>query len=75
MLRQMVNKRYSRGLELEADREALRLAAAAGFDPSAAIRALRRLAQVSAENSGLAEYLSTHPPFSERVWELEQGMG
>jgi predicted Zn-dependent protease len=75
MLRQMVNKGYSRGLELEADREAVRLVAAAGFDPRAAIRALRRLALVSAENSGLAEYLSTHPPLSERVRELEQSMG
>jgi predicted Zn-dependent protease len=75
MLRQMVSKGYSRGLELEADREAVRLAAAAGLDPGAAIRALRRLAQFSAENSGLAEYLSTHPPLSERIRELEQSMG
>jgi beta-barrel assembly-enhancing protease len=75
MLRQIVGKGYSRELELEADREAVRLAAAAGFDPRAALGALRRLAQVSPGNSGLAEYLSTHPPWSERVRELERSMG
>jgi len=74
MLRQMVGKGYSRELELEADREAVRLAAAAGFDPRAALRALRRLAPVSPGNSGLAEYLSTHPPWSERVRELERSV-
>ena len=74
MLRQMVSKGYSRTLELEADREAVRLATAAGFDPSASVRALRRLAQVSSDNAGLAEYFSTHPALSERVRELEQRM-
>ena len=72
MLRQVVSKGYSRALELEADREAVRLAAAAGFDPSASVRALRRLAQVSPDNAGLAEYFSSHPALSERIKELER---
>jgi predicted Zn-dependent protease len=71
MLRQVLGKGYSRELELEADREGARLAAAAGFDPGAAARALRRLARVSADNAGLLEYFSSHPPFSERVQKLE----
>jgi beta-barrel assembly-enhancing protease len=75
MLRQMISKGYSRTLELEADQEAVRLAAAAGFDASAAIHAFKRLAQVSPDASGLAEYLSSHPPISERVRELEKYLG
>jgi len=73
MLRQLLNKGYSRDLELEADREGARLAAAAGFDPRAAVRALGRLALVSSGHAGLAEYFSSHPPFAERVQKLERG--
>jgi beta-barrel assembly-enhancing protease len=75
MLREVVSKGYSKTLELEADREAVRLAAAAGFDPRASIRALRRLAQVSSDNEGLAEYFSSHPALSERIQELENRIG
>ena len=75
MLRQMIGKGYSRTLELEADREAVRLTLAAGFDGQAGIHALKRLAQVSSDNSGLAEYFSTHPALSERVRELDQYLG
>ena len=71
MLRQLLNQGYSRELELEADREGARLAAAAGFDPRAAARALRRLARASGDNAGLAEYFSSHPPMAERVKKLE----
>ena len=75
MLREVVSKGYSRTLELEADHEAVRLAASAGFDPRASIRALRRLAQVSPDNAGLAEYFSSHPVLSERIRELEHSIG
>ena len=72
MLRHMVSKGYTRTLELEDDRDAVRLMSAAGFDGSASIRALMRFTQVSPENSGLTEYFSSHPSLSERVLELEQ---
>jgi predicted Zn-dependent protease len=72
MLRQVLNKGYSRELELEADREGVRLAAAAGFDPRAAVRALGRLAQVSAGSPGAMEYFSSHPPVSERIGAIER---
>lgn len=75
MLRQVVSKGYSRTLELEADQEAVRLAAAAGFEARASLHALKRLAQVSPDASGLAEYLSSHPPISERIRELEKNLG
>ncbi len=72
ILRQMVSKGYSRTLELEADQEAVRLAAAAGFDALASVRALRHLTQVAPDASGLAEYLSSHPQVAERIQELEK---
>jgi beta-barrel assembly-enhancing protease len=72
MLRQILNKGYSRELELEADREGVRLARASGFDPHAAVRALSRLAQISTDSTGVIEYFSSHPPVSERVREIER---
>jgi beta-barrel assembly-enhancing protease len=71
MLREVISKGYSRTLELEADREAVRLVAAAGFDASASVRALERLARVAPDASGLMEYISSHPPIAERIRELE----
>jgi len=72
MLRHVLSQGYSRMQELEADQEAVRLTAAAGFDPRASVSALSRLAQRSPDPSGLAEYLSSHPPLSERIRESEE---
>lgn len=71
MLRELVGKGYSRMQELEADEEAVRLAAATGFDVRASIAALKRLSRVAPDPSGLMEYLSSHPVLSERIRELE----
>jgi beta-barrel assembly-enhancing protease len=75
MLRQVLSKGYSQMHELEADQEAVRLTTAAGFDARASIAALRRLAQVAPDRAGFAEYLSSHPPISERARELEKLLG
>lgn len=72
LLRQILDKGYSRALEQEADLEAVRLAKAAGFDAHASIRALERLGRIAPDNSGLAEYFSTHPSFKERIKDLEK---
>jgi predicted Zn-dependent protease len=75
MLRQVLGKGYSRTLELEADQEAIRLTAAAGFDAHASVHALKCLTRVASDPSGLAEYLSSHPPIFERIRELEKSFG
>jgi beta-barrel assembly-enhancing protease len=75
MMRQVLSKGYSQMHELEADQEAVRLTAAAGFDAHASVAALKRLGQVAPDRKGLAEYLSSHPPISERIRELERLLG
>jgi predicted Zn-dependent protease len=71
ILRQALSKGYSRSLELDADREAIRLMTAAGFDSRASVRALRCLEHVAPENAGLAEYFSSHPVLADRIRALE----
>lgn len=72
LLQQVLSKGYSRSLELDADREAVRLMTVAGFDSSASLRALRCLERISPENAGFAEYFSSHPVVAERIRALEQ---
>ncbi len=74
MIADLIRKGYSQEQELEADRSAVRLAAAAGFDARAALTALKRLSQVAPDPSGISEYLSTHPSISERVRRLEESL-
>lgn len=71
LLRQVLVKGYSRSMELEADKEGVRLADAAGYDSKSSILALRRLADVSPDISGLAEYFSSHPALKDRIQALE----
>jgi len=62
---------YSQDRELEADEFGARLAAAAGYDPRGAIRALERLQQIEAKGDvPLAEYFSSHPPLAVRIERL-----
>jgi predicted Zn-dependent protease len=72
LLREFLDKGYSRTLEQEADQEAVRLAKAAGFDARASIRALENLGRTAPDNTGLAEYFSTHPSFAERIRDLDR---
>lgn len=64
---------YSQDQEFQADEFGARLAAAAGYDPRGAIRALDRFRQIEPENGmPLAEYLSTHPPSAQRIKRLQR---
>ncbi len=58
----------SRGMEQEADRIGVELAARAGFDPHAAISLWEKMARVS--GSGTPQWLSTHPSHESRLSDL-----
>jgi Zn-dependent protease with chaperone function len=62
---------YSQDRELQADEFGARLAAAAGYDPRGAIRALERLRKAEVQDGlPLAEYFSSHPPLAVRIERL-----
>lgn len=58
----------SRGMEQEADRIGVELAARAGFDPHAAITLWEKMARAS--GSGTPQWLSTHPSHESRLSDL-----
>ena len=58
----------SRGMEQEADRIGVELAARAGFDPHAAISLWEKMARAS--GSGTPQWLSTHPSHESRLADL-----
>ena len=66
---QFLESAYSRELESEADELGVRLVDAAGYDPSACVRLLRRLAESKShcERFELGNYFSSHPPLNERI--------
>jgi predicted Zn-dependent protease len=61
---ELLEKGYSREHEREADEQAVELAAKAGFDPGAALRALERLGGRDSESA--EDYFSTHPNMDAR---------
>jgi predicted Zn-dependent protease len=62
----MINMRYGRDDELEADALGLRIGAESGYDPRAMIRVMEVLAQASG-GSRQPEFMSTHPAPENRV--------
>lgn len=58
----------SRGMEQEADRIGVELAARAGYDPHAAISLWEKMARAS--GSGVPQWLSTHPSHETRLSDL-----
>jgi predicted Zn-dependent protease len=57
---------YSQDQELEADKLAVHLVAAAGYDPRGSIRFFQRLAK-SIDQSNLGDYFSSHPSCKARI--------
>ncbi|MDR0379594.1 MAG: M48 family metallopeptidase [Candidatus Accumulibacter sp.] len=60
----------SRGMEQEADRIGVELAARAGYDPQAAISLWEKMARVS--GVGTPQWLSTHPSNQTRIADLRE---
>jgi beta-barrel assembly-enhancing protease len=70
----LLSQGYSQEQELEADQVGARLSAAAGFDASAAVRLLDRLAGASGDLAGLSKYFSSHPPFHVRIGHIKRAL-
>ena len=68
----LLNQGYSQDQELEADRLAVRLARAAGFDAAAAARLLARLCALSGDPSVPGSYFSSHPPLEVRLGQVNR---
>jgi predicted Zn-dependent protease len=66
---QFLENAYSRDLESEADNLGVRLTAAAGYNPRAAVQLLRRLSKLKspANQFDLGSYFSSHPAFDVRI--------
>jgi predicted Zn-dependent protease len=71
---QFLENAYSQELESEADRLAVRLSDAAGYNPNASIKLLQSLAKnnPSESQSDLGSYFSSHPPFEVRIRNINQ---
>jgi predicted Zn-dependent protease len=67
---QMVQMKYGRGDELEADKWGVRLTALAGYDPRAMIGVMEVLEKAGGE--GPPEFFSTHPKPANRVAYIKQ---
>jgi len=74
MINQMVQLKYSRGDELEADRVGMDYMAQAGYDPGAMLGVMRILADAS-RGGRAPELLSTHPYPEERVEAIRRHLG
>ena len=69
---ELVHRAYSRDQELDADMLGVQLAHSGGYDPHAAPRVLRRLQTSAVPDSPFDGYFATHPPFPERLANLNK---
>jgi len=69
----LVRNGYSQAQEFAADRKALELLAAAGYNPGALVEMLRILQQRQGSHSG--GLLATHPSPAERIRNVEEALG
>lgn len=71
---QIVNMKYGRGDELEADKFGVKLMAEAGYDPRAMLGVMRTLAGLS-KNGRAPEFFSTHPNPENRSSRIKEEIG
>jgi predicted Zn-dependent protease len=67
---QLVNMKYGRNDELQADKWGVKLTAQAGYDPRAMIGVMEILERVS--HGGPPEFLSTHPSSPNRIEQIKE---
>lgn len=70
----LVQSAYSQDQELEADAFGVRLCRSAGYDTTAALQMMQRLAQAAGESAdpSLWSYFGTHPALDERMAHLQR---
>ena len=69
---QLVNLRFSRDDESEADLVGIELSARAGYDPSAAVRLWEKM--MAANKGAPPQWLSTHPASSTRIRDIQANL-
>jgi predicted Zn-dependent protease len=72
---QLINQRYSREAELEADQYGMRYMSRAGYDPQAAVslqQTFVRLFESDSDSSWIDGLFASHPPSTERVRRNEE---
>lgn len=69
-VKKLLDTGRSRENEFEADRDALAFCHRAGYSPHAGVEFLERLTSGEVPRETVKQYLSTHPPLSERLAEL-----
>ena len=73
LIGQLINLKFSREDELEADRLGVRFMADAGYDPRSLIRVMEILAEASS-GGGPPEFFSTHPNPENRVANIQEAI-
>ncbi|WP_347159043.1 M48 family metallopeptidase [Pontibacter chitinilyticus] len=73
MVGQLMNMRYGRQDELEADKLSVRLTTGSGYDPKAMVEVMKILEQASG-GAGGPEFLQTHPNPGNRIAEIERAI-
>ena len=69
----LLQLRFSRGDESEADRIGLELAARAGYDPRAGVVLWKKMSEATRQSSGAPpQWLSSHPADANRIAEIER---
>ena len=69
---QLVNLRFSRDDESEADLVGIELSARAGYDPAAAVRLWEKM--MTANKGAPPQWLSTHPASTTRIRDIQANL-
>lgn len=73
MIGQLINLRYSRGDELQADEWGVKLTASSGYDPRAMI-GLMKVLEESSHGRSSSDFFSTHPNPENRITHIEEAI-